>query len=85
MCERCNEQQNQDKKEKDQATYSYGSLTEQGNFGLGFDEIKNEKDKEEVKSRIQENWFLCNCSHISSSDLIHYYLYIFSKETRLKC
>ena len=55
MCERCNEQQNQDKKEKDQATYSYGSLTEQGNFGLGFDEIKNEKDKEEVKSRIQEN------------------------------
>lgn len=31
------------------------SLTEQGNFGLGIQEITDEKDKEQIKENIKKN------------------------------
>lgn len=45
--EQNNQQQNQEIK--------YGALTEQGNFGLGFNEVDNEKNKEFIKKELKNN------------------------------
>lgn len=48
------QQEDQNKNQNNNEVY-YGSITEQGNLGLGFEETKKENDKEEIKRRVNED------------------------------